>query len=170
MTMLNTNDADEQHDSPPGVQAGQASPASGDDNRPPASEADTETDAPDDQDDDDNVTGEARKYRKRAQKAEAERDAAQEMLTKTRQFLVNNAVASVGYTPKLAELIAADMDALLDENGLPDTAKVYNAITSTAAEYGITRQPRPPRNNDQQGRGTSQPHGESSWSSALKGR
>ncbi|BBX33934.1 hypothetical protein MMAG44476_23132 [Mycolicibacterium mageritense DSM 44476 = CIP 104973] len=174
----NTNNNAGQQDSAPVVQAGHPSPASTDEEHPPASEADTDRDDTDDTDDgnaDGKGNREAAKLRKRAQKAEAERDeartqrdAAQDMLTKTRQSIVDTAVHAAGVDPRLIAAAGHTVETLVGEDGLIDHDKLSAAIAETAREFRVPPKSRPPQPNRQQGTGSGQPHGQSSWSSALK--
>jgi len=164
----NANEGVQQQDSLPDAQAGHPPPASIDTTDPPASESDTDDQDDDDQDDGSRSNREKR-YRLRLRKAErqlAERD---DLIARTRQVIVNDVVDRAGYTDKVAELVAADMDALLDDNGVPDVQKVVSAVGNITTEYGIIRKSRPPRANQQQGHTSGQPSSKPSWSDAIKG-
>ncbi|QZT64455.1 hypothetical protein [Mycolicibacterium austroafricanum] len=182
----NANNVAGQSDSADAAQAGQPGPASTDDNRPPASEPDDQHDDTDDQDDAeqdddaDDSTRSSREKRYRLRLREAERQIAQrdaqiaerdELLARTRQAIVSSVVVDdSGYTPRVAELVAANMDALLDDDGVPDPQKVVDTLGAVVTDYGFARTPRPPRPVLQQGHtnGGGAP-GNSSWAGAIKG-
>lgn len=161
------------------AQAGHPGAASTDDNRPPASEPDDgheqDADADDEQDQDDDAEDGSRsnrekRYRLRLRDAERERDELADTLTRTRQAIVSSVVAGSGYAPRVAELVAADMDNLLDDNGIPDAEKIVSTLAAVVADYGFARQPRTPAPNLQQGStngGGSA--GKASWADAIKG-
>jgi hypothetical protein len=173
---VTTNDTAPPVNSPPDDQAGHPAPGSTDEERPQASNAtgDTTNDDADEHDEGDQNDGSRsnreKRYRLRLREAErqlAERD---ELIARTRQAIVNGVVDRAGYTEKVAESVAAGMDDLLDDKGVPDPAKIADAIGTVTADYGITtRKPRPPKPNQQQGRASGHPGGKASWSDAIKG-
>jgi hypothetical protein len=159
------------------AQAGHPGPASTDDNRPPASEPDDDQHGDDrddadqdDEHDDGSRTNREKRYRLRLRDAERQRDELADTLTRTRQAIVSSVVAGSGYAPRVAELVAADMDKLLDDNGIPDAEKIVSTLAAVVADYGFARQPRTPAPNPQQGStngGGSA--GKASWADAIKG-
>lgn len=159
------------------AQAGHPGPASTDDNRPPASEPnddqhnDDRDDADqDDEHDDGSRTNREKRYRLRLRDAERERDELADTLTRTRQAIVSSVVAGSGYAPRVAELVAADMDKLLDDNGIPDAEKIVSTLAAVVADYGFARQPRTPAPNLQQGSTNGGGGaGKASWADAIKG-
>lgn len=113
---------------------------------------------------------EVAKLRKRAQKAERERDEARAQVTALQQSIVDNIVSAAGYSPKILSRTDKQLADFLNDDGCTvDAAKVTQAVTEAATELNIARKPHPPAPNPQQGRGTGQPRGESSWSKTLKG-
>tara|TARA_B100000519_G_scaffold56920_1_gene47562 strand:+ start:131 stop:664 length:534 start_codon:yes stop_codon:yes gene_type:complete len=162
------------------AQAGHPGPPSTDANRPPASEPDddqrdADADDRDDADQDDDAddgsrTNREKRYRLRLRDAERQRDALADTLTRTRQAIVSSVVAGSGYAPRVAELVAADMDTLLDDTGIPNAEKIMSTLAAVVADYGFARQPRTPAPNLQQGStngGGSA--GKASWADAIKG-
>ncbi|MGP4058975.1 hypothetical protein ACTWP6_29905 [Mycobacterium sp. 4D054] len=169
----NANNVAGQQDSPPDAQAGHPGPASTDDNRPPASEPDDDQhddDQDDEHDDDGRRTNREKRYRLRLRDAERQRDELADTLTRTRQAIVSSVVAGSGYAPRVAELVAADMDNLLDDNGIPDAEKIVSTLAAVVADYGFARQPRTPAPNLQQGSTNGGGGaGKASWAGAIKG-
>lgn len=168
--MTTTDDTAAQHGAD--AQAGHSGPASTDDNRPPASEPDDQHDdaEQDDNADDDSRTNREKRYRLRLRDAERQRDELADTLTRTRQAIISSVVAGSGFAPRVAELVAADMDKLLDDNGIPEVEKIVSTLAAVVADYGFARQPRTPAPNLQQGStngGGSA--GKASWAGAIKG-
>lgn len=160
-------------------QAGHPGPASDDANHPPASEPDAQdehgteddTDDQDDDTDDGSRTNREKRYRLRLRDAERERNELADTLTRTRQAIVSSVVAGSGYAPRVAELVAADMDQLLDDNGIPDAEKIVSTLAAVVADYGFARQSRPPHPSPAQGHQSGQLGGvgKASWADAIKG-
>ncbi|OBK00163.1 hypothetical protein A5638_00645 [Mycolicibacterium fortuitum] len=125
--------------------------------------------ADDDAQDDSTRSNREKRYRLRLREAEQKRDELTDTLTRARQAIVASVVAGSGHAPKVAELVSADMDALLTDDGLPDPEKIAGAPTSVVAEYGFARQPRPLKPNPQQGPTSGHPGTKSSWAGAIKG-
>ena len=164
---MTVSDTVGQQDSPAGTPA---DPANADAAQTP--EGDLSSDH--DQDQGDNGEGgkdrEVAKLRKRAQKAERERDEARAQVTALQPSIVDNIVSAAGYSPKILSRTDKQLaDFLNDDGWTVDAAKVTQAVTEAATELNIARKPHPPVPNPQQGRGTGQPRGESSWSKTLKG-
>ncbi|MBB2990254.1 hypothetical protein FHR72_001722 [Mycolicibacterium iranicum] len=174
---MTTTDDTPQHGAD--AQAGHSGPASTDDNRPPASEPNDQhgddTDDRDDAEQDDDADDGSRsnrekRYRLRLRDAERQRDELADTLTRTRQAIVSSVVAGSGYAPKVAELVTADMDKLLDDNGIPDAEKIVSSLAAVVADYGFARQPRTPAPNLQQGSTNGGGGaGKASWAGAIKG-
>ncbi len=173
MTMTDADTAQHGAD----AQAGQPGPASTDDNRPPASEPDDRPDERDDEHDQDYADDDGRrgsrreaKYRVERNEARRQRDELADTLTRTRQAIVSSVVAGSGYAPRVAELVAAEMDKLLDGNGIPDAEKIVSTLAAVVADYGFARQSRPPKFNPQQGSTNGGgAAGKASWADAIKG-
>ena len=156
------------------AQAGHPGPASTDDTRRPASEPDDQHDdeqhADDDAQDDGSRSNREKRYRLRLRDAERERDEVTDTLTRTRHAIVSSVVAGSGYAPRVAELVAADMDNLLDDNGIPNAEKIVSTLAAVVADYGFARQPRTPAPNLQQGSTNGGGGaGKTSWAGAIKG-
>ncbi|MGV0720559.1 hypothetical protein ABQF17_17950 [Mycolicibacterium elephantis] len=152
----------------PDVQAGDPSPGSTDEHQPSASEL-GDHDDPNDDEQDDGVTGEARKYRKRAQKAERERDDAHAQLAALQQWIVDGiAAAPLAGHPELLTAAGHDLSEFITDDGTVDAEKVRAAATEAARTYNIIPKGRQPAPVMQQGTNATQPHGKSSWNTALK--
>lgn len=159
MTMPdNANDVGEQQHPPQDDEAGQTDPTTGDD-----------TGATDGNQDDAKIGNEAARYRRRLREAERERDELRDTLAKTRQSIVDNAVAAAGLNPRLMVAAGHTLDTLVGDDGLIDHGKLSEAITNTAQEFNVAPKGRPPQPNPQQGRPGPPAKSEASWSSALKG-
>jgi hypothetical protein len=155
---MKTDTAAPQVDSQPDSRAGETDPTSGD--------TDASDDDGNDHHDDDGKNREAAKLRKRAQKVEAERDEARDMLTKTRQAILDNAAAAAGLTERHMTAAGIDGESMLGDDGLPDMDKLAKVIADAAREFNVRRAPKPVRQQGTNANGS--PRGESSWSQALK--
>ncbi|OBI62935.1 hypothetical protein A5667_00100 [Mycolicibacterium fortuitum] len=163
-----TNSAATEGDSTETPEAGgQTTPPGENEAETPVGEQDDQH-ADDDAQDDSTRSNREKRYRLRLREAEQQRDELADTLNRTRQAIVASVVAGSGYAPKVAELVAADMDALLT-NGLPDPEKIAGALTAVVADFGFARQPRPPQPNHQQGTSSGQPPANPSWAGAIKG-
>jgi soluble cytochrome b562 len=161
---MTLNDTAPRADSPdPNTDTGPAPDA----DETPTSETDADPDTTDD-DADDNPSREAAKWRTKFRAAQQEIATLEGQIGTMRRAQIADAVEAAGYKAKLAELI--DADTVLTDAGAVDSAKLAEAITATAAAYGMAPTSRPPKPNRQQGAGAGQPHGSSSWSQALQGR
>lgn len=167
-TTDNANSGAVPTDSTEPPEAGQTTPTSENENETPVGEQDDQH-ADDDAQDDSTRSNREKRYRLRLREAEQQRDELADTLTRTRQAIVASVVAGSGYAPKVAELVSADMDALLTDDGLPDPEKIAGALTSVVAEFGFARQPRPLKPNPQQGSTSGHPGTKSSWAGAIKG-
>lgn len=163
-----TNSAGTDGDSTEAPEAGQTTPRGENGAETPIGEQGNQ-DADDDAQDDSTRSNREKRYRLRLREAEQQRDELVDTLTRTRQAIVASVVAGSGYAPKVAELVSADMDSLLADDGLPDPEKIAGALTSVVADFGFARQPRPPQPNHQQGSAAGHPGGKSSWAGAIKG-
>lgn len=123
----------------------------------------------DDQGDQDGVNRAEARLRKRAQKAEGERDELRDLLYRQRQALVDSACEAAGLTPRHIRAAEITVDAVLDDDGLLDSEALREAIDTAVTDFGIQRA-RPPKPVAQQGRGGGGSRGQASWSQALKGR
>ena len=128
---------------------------------------DPTADAPEETDDNDSSNvKESRKYRRRAQEAETERDNLRELLTRTRQSIIDTAVRRAGIDPRLMTAAGhTELDAFLTDDGLIDSGKLDAAITATATEF--RRRPIP---DPTLGRPTETPKasGRAVWDSAFQ--
>lgn len=170
MTITNnaTNSAVTEGDSTETPETGQTTPPGENEAETPIGEHDDQH-ADDDAQDDSTRSNREKRYRLRLREAEQERDELADTLTRTRQAIVASVVAGSGYAPRVAELVSADMDALLTEDGLPDPEKITGALSAVVADFGFARQPRPPQPNRQQGTSSGQPPANPSWAGAIKG-
>lgn len=175
--MTTANAAAQQANPTPGTRAGEPPSTSGAAPETPASEvddqdADQDADQDDDADDadDGSRSNREKRYRLRLRDAERERDELADTLANTRAAIVSSVVAGSGYAPRVAELVAADMDKLLDDNGIPDAEKIVSTLAAVVADYGFARQSRPPKFNPQQGSTNGGgAAGKASWADAIKG-
>lgn len=154
------NHVGEQHDSQ--HEAGDTAPDSADAEHTPPSE-------PDDQDDGGSPGNEAKRYRLRLREAERERDVLRDILERTRQSIVDNAVGAAGLDPRLLTAAGHKLDSLVGDDGLIDAAKLSEAVAATAREFRIAPKGRRPQPNPQQGSYGPPPRGQASWGKALKG-
>src|SRR5699024_11049231 len=92
---------------------------------------------------DDTAVSEAKRYRKRAQEAETQRDALAEQVTALQTAEVERIAEAEGIRP--AGLWAADTQLadLLDEAGTVDATAVKRAVTEASTKLGLSR-PLPP--------------------------
>jgi hypothetical protein len=155
----NANDASGQHHSPD-VQAGDPPPAGTNTDDPPASNA-PDTDNPNDTDDDGNPNHEAARWRRRLRESEqqvTERDQTitelRDTLERTRQSVVDNAVAAANLDPRLLVAAGHTVDTLVGDDGLIDHERLSQAIAATAEQFRVRRTPAP---NPQQGTGSHHP-------------
>ncbi|WP_396912451.1 hypothetical protein [Mycolicibacterium sp.] len=166
----NANNAAVQQDSTITPEAGETTPTGDNENQTSAGEPDdTEQHADDDAQDDSSRSNREKRYRLRLREAERERDEARDLLARTRQAIVADVVDRSGYTDRVAELVCADMDALLNDDGMPDPENVGAALAAVVKDYGFARKPRPPQPNRQQGHASGHSGGKSSWAEAIKG-
>lgn len=113
---------------------------------------------------------EAANYRRRLRDTEAERDAANELAQRRLHAMIGAAVQAAGIPAKAWEASAHDTADLLDEDGLPDPAKLADALAATATDFGLNRAPQRMDPNPQQGSSNGGgPPAAKSWGSALKG-
>ena len=127
---------------------------------------DEPTDTPETADDTDSSVRESRKYRRRAQEAETERDNLRELLTRTRQTIIDTAVTRAGIDPRLMTAAGRDnLEEYLTDDGMIDPGKLDAAITATATEF--RRRPIP---DPTLGRPTEAPKqgGRAVWDAAFK--
>lgn len=112
----------------------------------------------------------AAKYRRRLRDTEAERDAANGLAQRRLNAMIATAIQAAGIPAKAWEASAHDTADLLDEDGLPDSTKLAEAIAATATDFGLNRLPQRMAPNPQQGssNGGGTPAAKS-WGSALKG-
>lgn len=113
---------------------------------------------------------EAATYRRRLRDTEAERDAANGLAERRLNAMIAVAVQAAGIPAKAWEASAHDTADLLDEDGLPDPAKLADAIAATATDFSLNRPPERMAPNPQQGssNGGGTPAAKS-WGDALKG-
>lgn len=86
---------------------------------------------------------EAAEYRRQLREAEAERDGLRDVLHRTRQAVIGQAVNVAGLMQKMWEASGHDIATLLDDSGLIDEAKLAQAPTKTATDLGPDRPPQP---------------------------
>ncbi|CPR12432.1 hypothetical protein BN971_03731 [Mycobacterium bohemicum DSM 44277] len=99
----------------------------------------TETDTHDETEADDDRPGrrEAR-YRKRAQEAEAQRDALSATVERLQRRQVEQVITAAGLKPA-AVFAVAELKDLLAEDGTPDPSKLDAAVRTARDQLGITR-------------------------------
>lgn len=118
------------------------------DEQPAETDADTEAgDEGEDQDDDEGnpKPGREAKLRHRAQTAEAERDALATRLEAMQRSVIDSQVAALGIKPAAVWASGAELADLLDDDGVPDAAKVQAAAAAAREQLGIPEPARPPR-------------------------
>ncbi|OHV03889.1 hypothetical protein [Mycobacterium talmoniae] len=102
--------------------------------------ADAETDDGDDQGDIGKVRREAAKLRTRAKTAEAERDQANELLARTRQSIVDDALTTAGVDPRLLTAAGHSIESFIDaDTGLIDRDQLAEAIEAVRDEFKLPR-------------------------------
>lgn len=113
---------------------------------------------------------EAAKYRRKLRDTETQRDDLRDILHRTRQAVIADAVEAAGLTHKMWEASAHDISALVGDDGLLDKAKLTEAITATATDFGLNRTDRRMEPNPQQGtsNGGGAPAAKT-WGKALRG-
>jgi hypothetical protein len=112
---------------------------------PTAAETESTAEEPDEVDDaaDENLNNREARYRVRAKKAETERDAANDLLKRTRQAVLDHAAAEAGLDPRLLAAAGHTIDSLVGQDGLIDPAAVAAAVEGTRIQWGISRRPAP---------------------------
>ncbi|MGV0795952.1 hypothetical protein ABQF26_03225 [Mycolicibacterium elephantis] len=88
---------------------------------------------------------EAQKYRKELRAAEKARDEALELLARTRQQVLDDAIARAGIDPRLVAATGHSINDFLTDDGLLDLPRVNDTVTAVTAELNvsITRRPEP---------------------------
>ena len=82
----------------------------------------------------------AAKYRERLREAESERDLANELLTRTRQSVVDDALTAADIDPRLLAAAGHSVESLINpESGLIDRARLTEAIEAVRDEFKIPR-------------------------------
>lgn len=95
--------------------------------------------------DEENPNREAAKWRTKLRDAEAQRDAVAAQLEAMQRATIDTQVEALGIKPAALWASGADLADLLDENGVPDTAKVKAAASSAREALGIPGPTRPSR-------------------------
>jgi hypothetical protein len=89
--------------------------------------------------------GKAAKLRKRAQKAEAERDQLAGTLARTRRMIVDAALIARGFdSERLRTAAGVDVETVLTDDGTIDAAKLSTVIEAAAADLGVKEPSRRP--------------------------
>lgn len=120
--------------------------------RPPTAPGDAADEQPTDADngepdegDEGNPNREAAKWRTKLRDAEAQRDAVTAKLEAMQRAAIDTQVTALGIKPAAVWAAGADLADLLDENGVPDAAKVASAAASAKEALGIPGPTRPSR-------------------------
>lgn len=116
--------------------------------------------------DDDRGDSRASRMRKRAQAAEAERDALRTQLTAARRSAAENACGL--YQPAALWAAGVDVDTLYDDDGRLDPARLKEAAAHARATLGLATAPRPDPSQGPSGFHDSDDNG--SWGEAFKSR
>lgn len=131
------------------------------------------TTADEDQDDDHapKSVREARKYRQRAQQAEAERDTIQQQLTSLRtQLVCENAEKTYKINTELFQASGIDPNTLFTDDGALDYDKLKTECEGIRERFGLGPAPRRTvRDNPLQGN-PGRPVGGETWSEAITGQ
>ncbi|MBN7304340.1 hypothetical protein IUQ79_20805 [Mycobacteroides abscessus subsp. bolletii] len=81
--------------------------------------------------------------RARLKDAEDQRDRAMDLLTRTRQAIVDHAAALAGVDPRILTATGRNVESFLDESGMMDPVAVKEAIEAVQRELGLSRRPQP---------------------------
>lgn len=122
---------------------------------PQPQEQPTETAGQDEPGTGDTRAGEARKYRKRAQEAEAERDALRGQLDTLRTTVAERMSGLA--KPEALWAAGITLEDVLDDDGNVDETKVQAAVRTASERLGLARGPRPDPTQGARGTPTSSP-------------
>ncbi|MEJ5928730.1 hypothetical protein WG915_08895 [Corynebacterium sp. H128] len=111
-----------------------------------------------------NHVAEAKKYRKRAQEAEAQLETAQARFNSLARCVIDAEVTRLGIKPAALWATGTTIETLLTEDGGIDYTALQTAVDTTAESLGITRAQ--PAYSPNQGKGT-EPIKTASWGSIF---